>query len=38
MDSLNKMNLNVNPAGEGGEDCEIYGGEYPEVNIDQINQ
>jgi len=32
------MNLNMNPAGaDASEDCEIYGGEYPDVDIDQLN-
>jgi len=29
----------MNAAGaDGGEDCELYGGEYPDVDIDQLNQ
>ena len=35
----NKMPLKIGaPAAEGAEDCEIYGGENPDINIDLINQ
>ena len=39
MNQQNKMQLKIGaPAADGAEDCEVYGGEYPEVDIDQINQ
>lgn len=38
MEKLNKMELNVGTQGGDGEDCEIYGGEYAEVDIDLMNQ
>ena len=36
----NRMELKIGgaAAADGAEDCEIYGGEYPEVDIDLQNQ
>ena len=34
----NTMQLKVGAAAADAEDCEIYGGEYPEVDIEQQNE
>ena len=32
------MSLNMGPSGKERDDCEILGGEYEEVDYDQLNQ
>ena len=40
LTAQNKMELTIGnqAATEGAEDCEIYGGEYPDIDIDLQNQ